>query len=175
MRRRVALVYVLLALALPAAADDGFGAVVKGIEAHYGIRRLHPHLIGFTMFLAKPMMWGSGAGSMKVAVFEEDGRSFTASLTELDAIVAKSVGRQWRPFVRVDSRRDGEATVIYTSFSGKHMRMLIATVEHDSIAVVHMKISKGGIRKWMADPEGEAKDSSHPQRDKANDKDNEED
>ncbi len=173
MRRGYPVLILFLVLTLPAAAADGFSGVVKGIEAHYGIRRLHPHLIGFTMFLAKPAMWGSGAGAMKVAVFEDENRTFKASLAELDAIVAESAGPQWQPFVRVDSRGDGEATVIYTSFSGKHMRMLIATIEPGSIAVVHLKISKNGIRKWIADPEREAKDSSQVHKDK--DKDKEED
>ncbi len=168
MTRRGAILLVMLALALPAAADE-FGAVVKGIEKHYGIKRLHPHLIGFAMFIAKPATWGSGAGSLKVAVFEGEDRHFDPSIADLDQIVANSVGSRWQRFVTVHSRRDGEATVIYTQFSGKHMRMLIATVESDEIAVVHVKVSGDGIRKWMQDPEGEAKDSSHRHRDKNKD------
>jgi hypothetical protein len=74
----------------------------------------------------------------------------------LDKIVQESVGQEWRPFVRVDSRRTGEATVIYRSFSGKRLRMLIATVESSDITVVQMKIDGKALDRWMEDPKGEA-------------------
>ncbi len=168
MTRRAAVLLILVALTLPAAAADGFKSVVKGIEKHYGIKRLHPHLIGFTMFVAKPFMWGSGAGGLKVAVFESDeGREFRASPADLERIMAESLGGEWQPFVRVHSRRDGEATTIYAQASGKRMRMIIATVESDEIAVVQLNISAAGITKWIEDPEGEARSSAHHDRQKS--------
>ncbi len=155
--RRLGMVLLLLALVAPAAARDDFKAVVKGIERHYGIRRQHPLLLGFTMFLAKPAMWGTGSSGLKLAVFEDHSRDFTASAGELDRVVAEAVGSQWRPFVRVHSPKGGESSVIYTSFAGKHMRMLIASVERGEIAIVHIKISEKGVRDWMDDPAHEAR------------------
>ncbi len=172
MTRRAAVLALVLVLALPAAAADGFKAVVQGIEKHYGMKRLHPHLIGFTMFVAKPFLWGSGAGGLKVAVFESDeGREFNASPVALDRIMTNSLGPQWRPFVRVRSRHNGETTAIYTQFSGKHLRMLIATVESDEIAVVQLNVNADGIKKWMEDPGREARNSSHGRKDKGKDRD----
>ncbi len=161
MRRMVA-VLLLLAVALPAAAADrGFTAVVKGIEKHYGIRRSHPHLLGLTLFFAKPATWGSGVSGLKLAVFEDEGRDFTTSAADLDRLVADAVGPEWRPFVRVDSQRDHETSVIYTSFAGKKMRMLIASVERGEISVVHLQISEKDIREWMDEPAAKARHHSH--------------
>ncbi len=160
--RRLAAVALLFLMAMPvAAADGGFKAVVKGIEKHYGIKRSHPHLIGFTMFFAKPAMWGSGVHGLKLAVFEDERRDFTTPVADLNQIVASAIGPEWRPFVRVQSHRDNEATVIYTSFAGKHMRMLIASVERGEISVVHMRISEKEIQNWMEEPAGKGRHHSH--------------
>ncbi len=160
--RRILVVLLLLAVALPAAAaDHGFKAVVKGIEKHYGIKRSHPHLLGMVLFFAKPATWGSGVSGLKLAVFEAEGHDFTTSANDLDHLVADSVGPEWRPFVRVDSRRDHESSVIYTSFAGKKMRMLIASVERGEISVVHLQVSENGIREWMDEPAAKARHHSH--------------
>ncbi len=160
MKRTAAILIVLSALAIPVSADD-FDSLAKGVESHYGSRRIFPHLIGFALFFAKPATWGSGVGGLKVAVFESENRSFNPSISELDKVVRESIGRQWQPFVRVDSRIKDEATVVYTSFAGKHLRMLLATVERGDISVVHMKIKGKALARWMDDPEGEAERSAH--------------
>jgi hypothetical protein len=146
-------------MTIPACADD-FSSVVKGIESHYGICRVHPHLVGFALFLAKPAMWSRDVSGLKVAVFEKENRAFTPSLQELDKIMIASLSPEWQPFVRVSSRREGEATVIYINLSGKHMGMLIATIERSEIAVVHLKVDGKAIERWMQDPINEAKDAS---------------
>jgi hypothetical protein len=162
MMRRTLVVLLLCALTLSAAAADrDFNAVVKGIERHYGIRRSHPHLLGFALFVAKPAMWGSGAHGLKLAVFESETRDLSTSTADLDRIMADAVGPEWRPFVRVRSNQDRESSVIYVAFAGKQMRMLIASVEHDEIAVVHLRISEKAIHQWMDEPVQEARGHSH--------------
>jgi hypothetical protein len=160
MKRIGAVLLALFAFAIPTFADE-FSSVAKRIESHYGVRRTHPHLIGFALFLTKPATWGSGVGGLKVAAFEAENRAFTPSIPELDKIVRDSIGREWRPFVRVDSRRDGEATVIYTNFSGNRMRMLIASIERDDISVVQMKIDGKVFKRWADDPKDEANGVNH--------------
>ncbi len=159
--RRAFVVVLVLAFALPAVAADEFKAVVKGIEQHYGIRRSHPHLLGVVMFFAKPATWGSGAHALKLAVFEAEGRDFSGSGADLDRIVADALGPKWQPFVRAQSRKDRESSVIYVSFSGKQMRMVIASAERGEISVVHVKISEDAIRDWMDHPETQARSHSH--------------
>ena len=156
--RRLGVVLLLFVIAVPAVAGNrDFKNVVKGVEKHYGLRRSHPYLLGFAMFVGKPAMWGSGASGLKLAVFEDEKRDFTAQAADLDRIVAEAVGPKWQRFVRVNSRKSGESTVIYVSFAGKQMRMMIATVERGEIAVVHVQVSEKEIGKWMDDPGGEAK------------------
>ncbi len=157
-----------IAVALPAAgADRDFNAVVKGIERQYGIRRSHPHLLGFALFFAKPATWGSGVHGLKLAVFEDGHRtSRNVSLADLDGIVSQTLGPEWRPFVRVQSRRDHENTVIYARFSGKQMKMLIASAEHDGLTVVQLDMRESAIKRWAADPQDEARASQRHEEDR---------
>jgi hypothetical protein len=160
MSRIGAIALVLVVLSIPASADD-FSSVVKQVESHYGVRQLHPRLIGFALFFFKPAMWGSGVSGLKVAAFEEEKRTFTSSTTDLEKIMRTTLSPKWKPFVRVDSRRDGEAAVVYADFSGKHMHMLVASVERHEIAVVQMKISDKALKRWYEDPAAEARGVSH--------------
>lgn len=160
MRRRAAILLLLFASAIPAFAD-GFDSVAKKVESRYGVRRTHPHLIGFALFLAKPATWGSGVGGLRVAAFEAEGRRFNPSMPELDAIVRGSVGQGWRPFVRITSNRSGEATVIYAKADRKRMRLLIASVEHSDISIVQMHVDGKAFQRWAGDPGGEAKHAAH--------------
>ncbi len=160
MKRPGAVLLLLLAFAMPAVAD-GFDSVVKKVESHYGVHRLFPRLIGFALFFAKPATWGSGVGGLKVAVFEAEGRTFNPLISELDEIVQTSIGGEWRPFVRVDSRRNGEATVIYANPRGKKLHMLVATVERGDICVVQMKINQKAFKRWRDDPKSEADHTAH--------------
>jgi len=159
--RCIAAILLLLSASVIPAFADGFDSVVEKIESHYGVRRTHPHLIGFALFLAKPATRGSGVGGLKVAAFEAEGRRFNPSMSQLDTIVRESVGREWRPFVRVESRRSGEATVIYAHADGKHMRMLVASVERSDISIVQMQIDGKAFKRWADDPEGEARHTAH--------------
>jgi hypothetical protein len=160
MSRIGAIALLLAVLAIPASADD-FSTVVKQVESHYGVRQLHPRLIGFMFFLLKPAMWGSGVSGMRVAAFEEETRSFTPSTTDLEKIMRRALSPKWKPFVRVDSRRDGEATVLYADVSGKHMHLIVASVERHEIAVVQMKIGDKAFKRWYGDPAAEARGVAH--------------
>ena len=161
MKRLGSALLILVVLALPASADE-FNSVVKGIESHYGIHRTHPHLINFALFFAKPIMWGSGVGGLKVAVFEDFQRQFSPSMQELDQIMLSSLGPNWKPFVRVDSRKKGETTVVYGDFSDRHIRLLVASIERNDVAVVHMTIDGERMQRWASDTKEEAKSASHP-------------
>ncbi len=159
MRKLEFALIALIAFAVPAAADE-FASVVKGIESHYGIQRSHPQLINFAAQLTEPEMRGSGTAGLKVAVFENENRTFAPSLQQLDEIIRASLGPQWRPFVRISSRRNGESAVIYADFSSKNMGMMIVSMECDEIAVVQIKIDGKTLERWIADPVKEARNSA---------------
>jgi len=153
---------VWMVLLTPAFADD-FEAVVKGIESHYGIRRVSPRLIGFASFLAKPGMWGSGVDGLKIAAFEDDGRTFKPSVREMDQVVLSSLDSKWQSFVRVDSRRNGEAVVICSAVEGKHMTMLIGSIERSGISLMQIRINPKVFEDWKASPKDKARNTAHTQ------------
>jgi hypothetical protein len=160
MKRLGTVVLILTMLAIPASADE-FESVVKGIETHYGIRRMHPFLIGFGLFIAKPAMWGKGVSGLKVAVFENMNRTATSSSKELDQIVFASLGQKWQPFVRIESRRSGNTIVIYADHSGKKMRLIFTLMERNETVVMHIKVDASAAMRWFANPEDEAKGAAH--------------
>ncbi len=159
MKRIGAIGLAWIVLSVPCFADD-FDAVVQGIESHYGIQRVNPHLIGFATFLAKPVLWGSGAGELKIAAFENDSRPLKPSVRELDKIMVSSLDPKWHPFVRVDSRKDGEAVVIYSIVKDQHMTMMIGSVERDGISLVQIRISPKAFEDWRTSPGDKAKCAS---------------
>jgi len=73
-----------------------------------------------------------------------------------------SLGPNWKPFVRVDSRKKGETTVVYGDFSDRHIRLLVASIERNDVAVVHMTIDGERMQRWASDTKEEAKSASHP-------------
>ena len=160
MRHIGAIGIVCFMVSIPAFADD-FDAVVKGIESHYGISRVSPRLIGFASFLAKPAMWGSGVDGLKIASFENADRPFKPSVRELDQVMVASLDAQWQPFVRVDSRKDGEAVVIYSSINAKHMTMLIGSIESSGISLVRIRIDPKAFKEWKTSPKDKAKNASY--------------
>jgi hypothetical protein len=160
MKRIGAIGLVWIVFSVPAFADD-FDAVAKGIESHYGIRRMSPRLIGFASFLAKPAMWGSGVGGLKIAIFEITNRALEPSMRELDQVMLASLDPVWLPFVRVDSRKGGKAVVIYSIVMGKHMTMLIGSVECSGISLVQIRVDQKAFQDWKDSPKDQAKNAAH--------------
>jgi hypothetical protein len=160
MKRIAAIGLAWILLSIPAFAEE-FDAVVEGIESHYGIQQVSPRLIGLATFFAKPALWGSGTGGLRVAAFENDGRTLEPSLKELDRVMLASLDSKWHPFVRVDSRKDGEAVVIYSTVREKHMTLLIGSVERDGVSLVQIRIDPKAFEDWRTSPGEKAKSTSH--------------
>ena len=158
--RVIGLVWILLSV--PALAGD-FDAAAKGIEIHYGIRRVSPRLIGFATFLAKLAMWGSGADKLRIAVFENDGCATRLSARELDQVMLEYLDSRWHPFVHVDSRKDGKAVVIYSNVKGKHMTMLIGSAERSGMSLVQVRINPKAFEEWKANLKDRANGTAHAQ------------
>jgi len=160
MKRIGAIGLVLIALSTPIFADD-FDAVAKGIETHYSIHRVSPLLIGFESLIAKPALWGSGAGGLRIATFENENRALEPSVIELEQVMLAALAPIWQPFVRVDSRKDGEAVVIYSIVKDKHVTLLIGSVERNDISLVQISLSPKAFEDWKADPKEKAQSAAH--------------
>jgi hypothetical protein len=149
MKRLGTISLFMILLAIPAFADE-FGAVVKAFEAHRGIRRANPHLFGMASLIANPMMWGSDADRFQIASFENEDAASKPALQELDQILVKSINPNWHPLLQLGSKKKGEATSIYADLSGKNMRLLIGSIQGNSIGVVQMELDEKAIARMMA-------------------------
>ena len=148
-------------LALPGflrAGDREFDAIVRRIEAHYHQRPVHfTGLAGFLANRAHP----EGVKNIKLAVFEDLDPSHHPPDADFDAFLQQVVGPEFRPFVRVWSRRDGEQTFVYARESANDWEMLVVTLERDEACVIKMKLNPDAVSRWIGEPEERARNSAH--------------
>ncbi|MGH9522275.1 MAG: hypothetical protein ACRD3E_07060 [Terriglobales bacterium] len=160
MKRVTAAVVLVLFTATTAVAGTGIGTVTKLLERRYGV---HHHGVP-ALWLAKPFMFGSGVGGLKIAQFE----SFTVASGDMAALmdeVGRALGPEWRPFVQVWSKDDREWSVIYAAADGEKLRMLIVSSEQgDGVTLVQMDVS-GKVRdEWFDEPVKSARRNSRANR-----------
>ncbi|MBZ5542089.1 MAG: hypothetical protein LAO07_00230 [Acidobacteriia bacterium] len=140
------------------AGDREFAAIVQRIQAHYHQRPLRfMGLAGFFANRAHPQ----GVKSIKLAVFEDLDPSLHPPDADFDAFLQQVVGPDFRPFVRVWSRRDREQTFVYARELGRDFEMLVVTIERDEACVVKMKLNPDAISRWIEEPEERARSSAH--------------
>jgi hypothetical protein len=148
-------------LALPGllrAGDPEFDAIVHRLEAHYHQRPAH--LMGLTGFLAN-RAHPEGVKNIKLAVFEDLDTSLHPPDADFDSFLQQVVGPEFRPFVRVWSRRDGEQTFVYARESAQDWEMLVVTLERDEACVVKMKLNPDAVSRWIENPQESALGSAH--------------
>jgi hypothetical protein len=152
-----ALLVVLLASNLALAGDE-FHGVVNSIESHYGVHHMHIPLLGVALLFARP----EGVSGLKLAVFENFHRGDIdhrdVGDNDIRDLVERSLGSDWRLFVRTHSRHDREDTLIYTNLSSGKMEMLIVNIEPDEATVVEMKLSDRALKRWLHEPGESAHD-----------------
>ena len=145
-------VLVLCASSFAVAGDPEFRGIVQSIEHTYGVHHIRIPLLGVAMFFARP----SGVHGLKLAIFE--GFKPPTDSEDVSRVIEKSLGPAWYPFVRVRTKgkTDAETTLIYTSPSGKRMRMMIVNLEPSEAVVVKLELSEHAIEKWLKEPGEEA-------------------
>jgi len=150
--RAVALIVVLCASRLASAGDHEFRGVVRSIESAYRVHHMHIPLLGLALFFARP----AGVGGLKLAIFE--GFKTPADVVEVSRVIENSLGPDWHPFVRVQSKGDnnGETTLIYASPAGGRMRMMIVCLEPSEATLVELNLNDRAIKKWLKEPGEEA-------------------
>jgi hypothetical protein len=96
----------------------------------------------------------AGTRHIDLAVFEHlsdhdrQGRNLTEALLN-------AVGRSWKPFVQVRSRRNGreETVLVYMRQQGNEWKLLVTAVERDEATVVQLRLNADALARWMASPE----------------------
>ncbi len=152
MRLFLSTISIVLILANPVFAKE-FERLADDISFHYNIDRLSPAGVKFAISLMKPFIFFKGIRKFKVAAFENKDQNIETSLEKLESVVSQSLGSEWKPFLFAKSNRKNSASVIFLQTSRKSMRLMIATIEEDTTALVHMKLSKRAIIKFMDNPE----------------------
>lgn len=168
-RRGVAWCAVLL-LAVPCFAgndcDFNFNALVKMIEAQYGVQRARIPFLGLAMFCLR-VGRVPGAADFKIAVFENLPQSNVASNEAFERSVQRVIGSGWHPLMRARSSKDGSVTMIYANPDDKNMRVLIVALNGTDGTIVRARVKKSQVWKWLSKPQDAVNDQidspAHPQ------------
>ena len=162
--RRFPFVLILLALVsivpgIATAGDRQFDAIVERLRSHY--HKGPVRMLGFASFVANRFHAGE-AKNMRIAVFENLDPALNPPAGDFDAFMQQIAGPEFRPLVRVVSRRDGEQTFIYARPTGDDYEMLIVSLEGDEASVVKIRIPPDAMSRWVEKPdEMAAKSAAH--------------
>jgi hypothetical protein len=134
----------LFACALPAHADDPFNTTVDRISGRVGKRPLRIPFLSAILFFTP-------ARGTHVHLATWENLHTDLSLHDMESSMQGALGPEWHPFVRVDSRRDHECTLIYARAVGSEMRLMVITAETSEVTVVQVDVPKNLQEKWMND------------------------
>ncbi len=164
MKRAAFALGLLLAVvvALPArAADKEFDSLVNTLRHHYSLPRPEYPLRGIFMGPMMALARHSGDArktEVEVATFEniQPGRF---EPVDFENTVNRSLPSNWRPFVRVFSRKDHEITLVYmdTASTSQRMRLFIVTAEDNELTLVRVRVPDDQTMAWVDNPTHMAK------------------
>lgn len=153
---RAALLFLFISgcSAAPAIAKDKeFAPIADQLKTQYRARRQKIPFLGLAN-LAVKIVRPAGVKGFKLAIFEDlqfdpEQRDF-----DLSAFVRNTLGREWRPLVRVFSRANREQTHIYVKGEGgkKDLKLMIVTVDGSEAVLLRVKLNPHTLVKWMHDP-----------------------
>jgi hypothetical protein len=140
---------LLMVPATVSAKDRQFSAIVQRLQSHYQRRPMRfMGLLSFVANRAHP----EGLKNLRLAIFEGLDSSRHPADPDLDAFMQEVAGPEFRPFVRVRSRRDGEQTFVYGRELGRDLEVLVVTLESDEACVVKMRVDPERMSEWVDDP-----------------------
>ncbi len=135
---------VVLTAALPVSAGDDFNSAVDRLSERIGRRPLHIPFLGVILFFTP-----AHSAHLRLATFENVNARLT--LHDLESSMGGVLSAEWHPFVKVDSRRDHECTLIYARADGGSMRLMVITAETDEVTVVQLDVPKKRQGSWLDD------------------------
>jgi hypothetical protein len=147
---------------LTSAKDDDFGAVVKMIEQFYHVKHQGiPFLAKAGMKAATTAARIKGgtarrlaeAGSIKLAVFENQEFNSTGRLTEFRNSMNAALVGSWSPLVQTLSATDGTQTYIFLRDASDKYHVLVVTIEPHDATVVQVTLSPRNLALLMQDPD----------------------
>lgn len=156
MKRMVSLAIfaAFLACALPLHAEDEFNTAVHRLSAKLGHRPMRIPFLGAILFFTP-----ARSTHLKLATWE--GVDARLTLEDLEASLQGTLGSEWHPFVKVNSRKSHECTLIYARAVGNDMRLMVINAEPNEVNVVEMDLTKKLQELWLADARHEAKHKNY--------------
>jgi hypothetical protein len=144
---------LLLGAAAPhaQARNDEFHAVVREVESYYHVKRssrFASWIAALTLNVTRP----EGTQGFKVAIFEDEELTPGSNDDGFENAVERALGENWKPLVRVWSRRDGERSHIYTCVSGGNVQFLIISIERDEAVVMQLSMSQKRFARMLESP-----------------------
>lgn len=150
MRRtwQLAIVAVTIGITCFASAKTGMKTVVNVLESRYAV---HHHGVP-GLWLAKPFLFVSGIGSLKMAEFGKL-RLSASDVYPLKATVEQALGLDWSPLVETWSKSDGEWSFIFAQTAGAGFRILIVSSDQDDgLSLIQVNVSGRAVRLWLDEP-----------------------
>ena len=143
----------LLTAASAQAADREFTEVVRVISDEFHTRPTSIPFFGLVNVFTAAVR-PAGTRHIDLAVFEHLGDHDRKGRNLSEAIL-NAVGRSWKPFVEVRSRRNGreETVLVYMRQQGSEWKLLVTAVERDEATVVQLLLNADALARWMASPE----------------------
>jgi hypothetical protein len=138
---------ICITIALPVQAGDDFDATVQRISSRLGKRPLRIPFLGAILFFTP-----ARSGHLRLATFEDVRSGLT--LSELQTSMGGVLSAEWHPFVKVDSRKAHECTLIYARTNGSQMRLMVITAETSEVTVVQLDVPKKLQGSWLDDTKG---------------------
>lgn len=151
---------MLLTFTMPAYAQDDFNEAVHRIGDRLGQHPLRIPFLGVMLFFTP-----ARGTHIRLATFEDVHTQL--SLGDLEHSMNGALGSDWHPFVKVDSRKSHESTLIYARTVGGDMRLMVITAESTEVTVVQIDVPKKMQERWMSD----ARHQSHHARSDGDDGD----
>jgi hypothetical protein len=90
-----------------------------------------------------------GVSGVDVALLEGGGARHRFSQGDVNRLAAESLSESWRLFVRTHSRAEHTWTTLCATAEGRDGRLLIRTVDHPQLTVVHVSLNPSHARRWL--------------------------
>jgi hypothetical protein len=145
------LVLSAAALFCPQASAGGgdFDAVVRDVRAACGGKKVRVPFMGLANFAAR-FVRPAGVKSFKLAVFED--LTMSGDVSGLGAAIARSLGPEWRPLVRVRIDRGAEQTHVYVREAGGDLKLMVVTLDGGQATVIRARVSPEALARFARDP-----------------------
>ncbi len=140
--RRFLAVLTVACLPLPVAASD-FDWLVREFSCESGAKQVHVPFFGLARFVVA-VGHPAGTTDMRLAIFERG----DLESPRFSALTDSTVGSSWKPMIRVRSR-NGESTNIYVRDQGKHLSILITSLDGNDATFVQVRLEPRALIRFV--------------------------